>query len=121
MAALIIRRIWVRTLRSKLSWEVISATRSMLLCLSMARMMFWFFFFRGSGNVALAGAAGCGHDREGPLRGEGRPFFGHAGGGGAGGGRQIVRRPAPGCGSRLEGQAAPGVRQDQSAGPRRWG
>ena len=26
-----------------------------------------------------------------------------------GGGRQIDRRPAPGCGSRLEGQAAPGV------------
>src|SRR5258705_38449 len=26
-----------------------------------------------------------------------------------GGGRQIVRRPAPGCGSRLEGQAGPGL------------
>src|ERR1039457_2329423 len=112
MAALIIRRIWVRTLRSKLSWEVISATRSMLLCLSMARMMFWFFIFRGSGNVALAGAAGCGHDREGPLRVEGRLLLGHAGSGSGvtGSGRQIDRRPAPGCGSRLEGQAAPGVR-----------
>ena len=40
---------------------------------------------------------------------EGRLLVGHAGSGsgGTGGGRQIVRRPAPGCGSRIEGQAAP--------------
>jgi len=37
----------------------------------------------------------------------------------AGDGRQIVRRPA-GCGSRLEGQAVPGVRVGQPAA-RRWG
>ena len=57
-------------------------------------------------------AAGCGQDREGPLRVEGRLLLGHAGSGSGwtGGGRQIDRRPARGCGSRLEGQAVPGVR-----------
>src|SRR4029077_14052868 len=48
----------------------------------------------------------------------GDPVFvsGHAGSGSGvtGGGRQIVIRPAPGCGSRLEGQAAPGVRASVS-------
>jgi ACDE family multidrug resistance protein len=80
-------------------------------------------YFWGSGNVALAGAALCGQDREGPLRVEGRLLSGHAGSGSgvAGGGRQIDRRPAPGCGSRLEGQAAPGVGGCQSAAARRWG
>jgi hypothetical protein len=41
-----------------------------------------------------------------------RLLLGHAGSGSLvwpGGGRQIDRRPARGCGSRLEGQAAPGV------------
>jgi hypothetical protein len=70
-----------------------------------------FFNFRGWGNVALAGAAGCGQDREGPLRVEGRLLLGHAGSGSGGGrGRPTnrleastwVRQP-------IRGQAAPGV------------
>src|SRR5258708_31544517 len=90
---------------------------SMLLCLSMARMMFSPSISEGSGNGGLA-AAGCGQDREGPLRVEGKLLEGHAGQRvkvWAGRGRQIDRRPAPGCGGRTEGQAAPGVGGYQSA------
>src|SRR5258708_4449876 len=72
-----------------------SGAGSMLLCLSMAWMMFSPSISEGAGNGGLA-AAGCGQDREGPLRVEGRLLLGHAGSGSSwtGGGRQIVRRPA---------------------------
>src|ERR1019366_505892 len=43
----------------------------MLLCLSMARMMFSFSICGSSGNGVLGAAAVCGQDREGPLRVEG--------------------------------------------------
>src|SRR5258708_35021103 len=62
--------------------------------------------------------------REGPLRVEGKLLEGRAGQRvkvWAGGGRQIDRRPAPGCGSRIGGQAAPGVSGCQSAEWRRGG
>jgi hypothetical protein len=51
-------------------------TRTMLLCLSMARMMFSFSICGSSGNGVLGAAAVCGQDREGPLRVEGRLLLG---------------------------------------------
>src|ERR1039458_10813354 len=66
----------------------------MLLCLSMARMMFSPSISEGSGNGGCAQA----EQRQGGATpgGGGRLLLGHAGSGSSwtGGGRQIVRRPA---------------------------
>src|SRR5260221_9285891 len=94
---------------------------TMLLCLSMARMMFSPSISEGSGNGGLA-AAGCGQDREGPLRVEGRLLLGHAGSGQVGpGAADKSLEGQHGCGSRIGGQAAPGVSGRQSATWRRGG
>jgi hypothetical protein len=77
----------------------------------------------GCGNGIQCVAAGCGQDRDGPLRVGGQALMRSqfsAGKNGPGDGRQIVRRPA-GRGSRLEGQAVPGATGCQSAAARRWG
>src|ERR1039457_6836359 len=80
---------------------------TMLLCLSMARMMFSFSICGSSGNGVLGAAAVCGQDREGPLRVERRLLLGHAGSGswfGPGAADKSLEGQH-GCGSRLEGQA----------------
>ena len=52
--------------------------------------------FRGLGGIASTGSAGCGQDREGPLRGGGQALMrsrGQRARAGSGGGRRIVSRP----------------------------
>src|SRR5260370_7258401 len=75
----------------------------MLLCLSRPS-------FLHSEDRQDPGFGECGHDRAGPLAVEGRLLSGHEVSRleGSRGGRQIDRRPARGCGSRIAGRAAPG-------------
>jgi hypothetical protein len=92
--------------RTAISGQIVLGSnhfRSMLLCLSRPS-------FLHSGNRRDPGFAECGRDRDGPLAVEGRLLSGHevSRSERSRGGRQIVRRPARGCGSRIAGQAAPG-------------
>src|SRR6266496_2112019 len=94
----------------------------MLLCLSMARMT-----FRGAfpGVVAVVFWSGlllgCGQDRDGPLRVEGKLLLGHAqqvSQGGAGDGRRIVSRPA---GAEADSWVRPSPEYWRQPAGRRWG
>src|SRR5258708_28047199 len=93
--------------------------RTMLLCLSRARVLFRWLFSWGCGVVFPTGLMlGCGQDRDGPLRGGGaqalirsRPAGRKAE---AGDGRRIVRRPA-GAAAGYWARACP-----EFAGVSRW-